>query len=189
MTLLATLETPCLILDRSRLAHNATRMTDRFANSGVQLRPHMKTGKSIDVARVALAGNFGGVTVSTALLQKGSHATSRPSSRDRRGREPPGVRPKQRRQRLGEIAHGHALQAKPLRQLLGRFRLAKVAGQDAGREADLVLANSASIARSMSLSAPAPITSVSASGAIPDGSGSRVMVSLCMWHILFSAEN
>ena len=65
MTLLATLETPCLILDRSRLAHNATRMTDRFANSGVQLRPHMKSAKSIDVARIALAGNFGGVTVST----------------------------------------------------------------------------------------------------------------------------
>lgn len=65
MTLLSTLETPCLILDRSRLARNAARMTDRFANSGVQLRPHMKSGKSIDVARIALAGNFGGVTVST----------------------------------------------------------------------------------------------------------------------------
>src|SRR3989338_7645520 len=65
MTLLATLETPCLILDRSRLNQNAARMTRRFANSGVQLRPHMKTAKSIDVARIALAGNFGGVTVST----------------------------------------------------------------------------------------------------------------------------
>lgn len=31
----------------------------------VQLRPHMKTAKSVDVARIALAGNFGGITVST----------------------------------------------------------------------------------------------------------------------------
>ena len=43
MTLLATLETPCLILDRSRLARNIARMTQRFANSGVRVRPHMKT--------------------------------------------------------------------------------------------------------------------------------------------------
>lgn len=48
---------------------------------------------------------------------------------------------------------------------------------------------SASIACSMSLRAPALITSVSASAAKPDGSGSRVMVSSCMWHIPFSAEN
>src|SRR5690606_25841893 len=59
------LETPCLILDRSRLERNAARMTARFAGTGVKLRPHMKTAKSIDVARVALAGNFGGITVST----------------------------------------------------------------------------------------------------------------------------
>src|SRR5690606_23478635 len=33
--------------------------------AGVKMRPTMKTAKSIDVARVALAGNFGGITVST----------------------------------------------------------------------------------------------------------------------------
>lgn len=65
MTTLASLETPCLILDRGRLEQNAARMTARFAGTGVKLRPHMKTAKSIDVARIALAGNFGGVTVST----------------------------------------------------------------------------------------------------------------------------
>ena len=65
MTTLSSLETPCLILDRSRLERNAARMTARFAGTGVKLRPHMKTAKSIDVARVALAGNFGGITVST----------------------------------------------------------------------------------------------------------------------------
>lgn len=65
MTSLHTLETPCLILDRTRLARNAARMTERHQASGLRLRPHMKTAKSIDVARLALAGNFGGVTVST----------------------------------------------------------------------------------------------------------------------------
>lgn len=65
MTKLASLETPCLILDRARLARNAQRMTERHKASGLHLRPHMKTGKSIDVARLALAGNFGGITVST----------------------------------------------------------------------------------------------------------------------------
>ncbi len=65
MTTLASLETPCLILDRGRLERNAARMTGRYAGIGVKLRPHMKTAKSIDVARIALAGNFGGITVST----------------------------------------------------------------------------------------------------------------------------
>ncbi len=40
-------------------------MTQRFAGTGVALRPHMKTAKSIDVARIALKDNFGGITVST----------------------------------------------------------------------------------------------------------------------------
>ena len=65
MTTLASLETPCLILDRARLQRNADRMTARHHATGLQLRPHMKTGKSVDVARIALAGNFGGITVST----------------------------------------------------------------------------------------------------------------------------
>lgn len=65
MLSLSTLETPCLVLDRSRLIQNADRMTARFRDSGVKLRPHTKTSKSIDVARIALAGNFGGITVST----------------------------------------------------------------------------------------------------------------------------
>jgi D-serine deaminase-like pyridoxal phosphate-dependent protein len=59
------LETPSLILDRSALERNTLRMTERFKGTGVRLRPHMKTAKSIDVARIALAGNFGGITVST----------------------------------------------------------------------------------------------------------------------------
>ncbi|MEX2642945.1 MAG: alanine racemase, partial [Acetobacterales bacterium] len=62
---LADLRTPALILDRRVLAANCRRMTATVARHGVRLRPHMKTAKSIDVARVALDGNFGGITVST----------------------------------------------------------------------------------------------------------------------------
>lgn len=59
------LPTPALVLDRNVLAANTRAMTERMRTLGVQLRPHMKTAKSIDVAHLALAGNFGGITVST----------------------------------------------------------------------------------------------------------------------------
>ena len=55
--ILADLPTPCLILDRQILQHNITRMAQAVARHGVALRPHMKTAKSIDVARMALAAN------------------------------------------------------------------------------------------------------------------------------------
>ena len=59
------LPTPCLLLDRVKLLHNIKVMADALARHGVPLRPHMKTAKSIDVARLALAGQPGGITVST----------------------------------------------------------------------------------------------------------------------------
>lgn len=62
---LSDLRTPALVLDRDVLAANCARMTEAVARHGVRLRPHMKTAKSIDVAHIALAGNFGGITVST----------------------------------------------------------------------------------------------------------------------------
>ncbi len=62
---LSELETPCLILDRTRLDRNAAAMTERMRSLGVDLRPHMKTAKSFDVAKVAIEGNRGGITVST----------------------------------------------------------------------------------------------------------------------------
>lgn len=62
---LTDLPTPTLVLDRDVLAANTRAMTERMQTLGVQLRPHMKTAKSVDVARLALAGNFGGITVST----------------------------------------------------------------------------------------------------------------------------
>lgn len=62
---LDTLLTPALILDKARLAANAVEMTERAKTLGVDLRPHLKTAKSAEVAKLALDGNFGGITVAT----------------------------------------------------------------------------------------------------------------------------
>ena len=59
------IETPALILDQRKLTTNASAMTRLITGRGVCLRPHMKTAKSIDVARIALQDNFGGITVAT----------------------------------------------------------------------------------------------------------------------------
>jgi D-serine deaminase-like pyridoxal phosphate-dependent protein len=59
---LADLPTPCLVLDRIVLQRNLDTMARAVARHGVALRPHMKTAKSIDVAR--LAGGSA-ITVST----------------------------------------------------------------------------------------------------------------------------
>ncbi len=59
------LDTPRLILDAARLKRNAGRMRARCADLGVMLRPHLKTAKSADVARIAAGGEQGAITVST----------------------------------------------------------------------------------------------------------------------------
>jgi D-serine deaminase-like pyridoxal phosphate-dependent protein len=59
------LPTPCLVLNRGILKRNIDTMARRLARHGVPLRPHMKTAQSIDVARLAIAGQPGGITVST----------------------------------------------------------------------------------------------------------------------------
>jgi D-serine deaminase-like pyridoxal phosphate-dependent protein len=62
---LDSLETPRLILDAGRLARNCTAMREHCRRLRVTLRPHLKTAKSLEVARVALAGEKGAITVST----------------------------------------------------------------------------------------------------------------------------
>ena len=62
---LASLETPRLLLDRERLERNARRMRERCSALGVALRPHLKTGKSVEVAKLAGGGESSPVTVST----------------------------------------------------------------------------------------------------------------------------
>lgn len=59
------LDTPRLLLDADRLERNAARMRAHCATLGVTLRPHLKTAKSVDVARVAADGGQGPITVST----------------------------------------------------------------------------------------------------------------------------
>ncbi len=59
------LETPCLILDRIKLEKNISYLQNRMKHLGVNLRPHGKTAKNIDVVRLALSGHPGGITVST----------------------------------------------------------------------------------------------------------------------------
>jgi len=58
---LSNLETPALVLDRGRVERNIARMRDHLSRLGVSLRPHVKTAKSIDVVRLALAGQPGGL--------------------------------------------------------------------------------------------------------------------------------
>ena len=65
MTTLRDLPTPCLVLDRTRLARNIAAMNHAVARTGAALRPHLKTAKSAEVARLATAGQAGGITVST----------------------------------------------------------------------------------------------------------------------------
>lgn len=59
------LPTPCLVLDRGILQRNIDSMAAGLARHRVPLRPHMETAKSIEVARLATAGQPGGITVST----------------------------------------------------------------------------------------------------------------------------
>ena len=62
---LADLPTPCLVLDRIVLDRNIRAMAGSLRRLNVPLRPHMKTAKSIEVARMAIQGQPGGITVST----------------------------------------------------------------------------------------------------------------------------
>jgi len=64
-TVLEELETPALVLDASIMEANIARMQERLRRLGPGLRPHVKTAKSIDVARRCLEREPGGITVST----------------------------------------------------------------------------------------------------------------------------
>lgn len=59
------LETPALILDIAKMRANILRLRSRVRGSHVRLRPHLKTVKSVDVARELLTDIRGPATVST----------------------------------------------------------------------------------------------------------------------------
>jgi D-serine deaminase-like pyridoxal phosphate-dependent protein len=62
---LETLKTPGLVLDIAKVERNAETMSRRIKQFGADLRPHIKTHKCIEVARIQTAGHCGAVTVST----------------------------------------------------------------------------------------------------------------------------
>ena len=63
--MLADLPTPCLVLDRAKVAANAARMSAHLAKLGVPLRLHVKTAKSPQVADLVLGGRKAPICVST----------------------------------------------------------------------------------------------------------------------------
>ena len=62
---LDTIETPALILDVTKLDRNIARLRRHLADLGVGFRPHVKTAKSIEVARRLFPEGHGPITVST----------------------------------------------------------------------------------------------------------------------------
>jgi D-serine deaminase-like pyridoxal phosphate-dependent protein len=62
---LDTIETPALVVDEAKMDRNVERLTRRLASLGAGFRPHVKTAKSVDVARRFFGGASGPITVST----------------------------------------------------------------------------------------------------------------------------
>jgi D-serine deaminase-like pyridoxal phosphate-dependent protein len=62
---LQTLKTPCLVLDIERVRSNAQRISRIAKTNGVELRPHIKTHKCIEIAQIQTAGHGGAITAST----------------------------------------------------------------------------------------------------------------------------
>lgn len=59
------LQTPCLVVDEAKMTANLDRMARRIARLGVGFRPHLKTAKSVEIARRMLPDTGGPATVST----------------------------------------------------------------------------------------------------------------------------
>jgi D-serine deaminase-like pyridoxal phosphate-dependent protein len=59
------LETPALVLDLDKVERNVARLTRHLESLGVGFRPHVKTAKSIEVAKRLFPAACGPITVST----------------------------------------------------------------------------------------------------------------------------
>jgi D-serine deaminase-like pyridoxal phosphate-dependent protein len=62
---LEAIETPALVLDVTKVDRNIQRLRQRLAGLGVAFRPHVKTAKSVAVARRLFPEGAGPITVST----------------------------------------------------------------------------------------------------------------------------
>jgi D-serine deaminase-like pyridoxal phosphate-dependent protein len=67
---LQSLKTPGLVLDAERVKRNALRISNIAKRNNVRLRPHVKTHKCVEVARIQIAGHDGAITVSTLAEAK-----------------------------------------------------------------------------------------------------------------------
>jgi D-serine deaminase-like pyridoxal phosphate-dependent protein len=63
--MLTDIATPAFLVDRPTLVRNCTRMRDKARASGVGFRPHVKTHKCVEGARLQHGGATGPITVST----------------------------------------------------------------------------------------------------------------------------
>lgn len=62
---LSELESPCLVIDQNRLDSNIHAMNAHLKALNVRFRPHVKTHKSLEIARLQQSPDFEGLTVST----------------------------------------------------------------------------------------------------------------------------
>lgn len=62
---LTALSTPAFLVDRDRVERNCEKMREKARVSGVHFRPHVKTHKTSEIARMQHGGERGAITVST----------------------------------------------------------------------------------------------------------------------------
>lgn len=61
--MLDTLDTPTVLVDLKRLGHNIASFADTARATGVNLRPHVKTHKTVEIAQLQRAAGAAGITV------------------------------------------------------------------------------------------------------------------------------
>ena len=62
---LETIKTPSLIVDFARMKRNSERISNRANELNVNLRPHVKTHRCAEIAKIQTKNTFGGIMVST----------------------------------------------------------------------------------------------------------------------------
>jgi len=62
---LETIKTPSLIVDFQRMKRNAERVSNRAKELNINLRPHVKTHRCLEIAKLQTEKTFGGIMVST----------------------------------------------------------------------------------------------------------------------------
>jgi D-serine deaminase-like pyridoxal phosphate-dependent protein len=64
-----TLSTPALVIDEARVRANITRWQSLANQYGVALRPHIKTHKTLEIARMQIAAGAKGITSAAKLSE------------------------------------------------------------------------------------------------------------------------